>query len=196
MASDVDAVVNELSLSRFVIVGHSMGGNVAFAYASAHPGRIAGLLLADPTDDAQARPAVRRWLARILVKKFPFEALWNRILQGAQPQVKAAVLDDLRDVPRGVLIDVIRANADFDASAALAKYPGPAISIITRMNDVSSALHRVSSRVRAVRVEGTSHWLQMDDPAEFNRLMDEFLIDAGWQERRDQQHPGGGENLS
>jgi len=57
--------------------------------------------------------------------------------------------------------------------------------------DVPSAFHRVSSRVRAVRMEGTSHWLQMDDPAAFNRLMVEFLRDTAWQEQKVQQHPGG-----
>src|SRR5207249_2612614 len=37
MARDVDAVIRRLGISRAVVVGHSMGGGVALAYAAAHP---------------------------------------------------------------------------------------------------------------------------------------------------------------
>jgi pimeloyl-ACP methyl ester carboxylesterase len=189
MASDVEAVANSLSLGPSVLVGHSMGGGVAVAYAAAHPARVAGLLLADPTDDPQARPAIRRWLGRVLIKRFPFEAHWNRILEAAKPDVKASVLDDLRAIPQDVLLDILTATSAFNASAALAKYPGPVLSVLTPFGDVRSALHKVSSRVRAVFVEDTSHWLQMDDPATFNRILNEFLRDIVWQAYNDRQQP-------
>ena len=46
LALDVAAVVDTLKLKRFVLVGHSMGGSAAIAYANAHPDRVAGLVLA------------------------------------------------------------------------------------------------------------------------------------------------------
>src|SRR5690349_942008 len=45
LAQDIAAVVDTLDLSRLVLVGHSMGGSAAAAYAGAHPTRLAGLVL-------------------------------------------------------------------------------------------------------------------------------------------------------
>ena len=42
LARDVAAVVDTLKLKRVVLVGHSMGGSAAIAYANAHPDRVAG----------------------------------------------------------------------------------------------------------------------------------------------------------
>ncbi|HWX65000.1 MAG TPA: alpha/beta fold hydrolase [Rhodanobacter sp.] len=46
-AARVDAFVQTLRLPRFVLVGHSMGGAVAAAYASEHPEHVAELALID-----------------------------------------------------------------------------------------------------------------------------------------------------
>ncbi len=43
----VDQVATRLSLPRFTLIGNSMGGGVAWAYALAHPDRLNGLVLVD-----------------------------------------------------------------------------------------------------------------------------------------------------
>lgn len=43
----VDQLTRNLKADRFVIVGNSMGGGVAWAYALAHPERLRGLVLVD-----------------------------------------------------------------------------------------------------------------------------------------------------
>jgi len=45
VAAAVDAVEKELPESPVVLLGHSMGGQLAVAYAATHPGRIAGLAM-------------------------------------------------------------------------------------------------------------------------------------------------------
>ncbi len=44
---DVAAFVDALELSRFALAGNSMGGNVAWEYALAHPERVDALILVD-----------------------------------------------------------------------------------------------------------------------------------------------------
>jgi esterase len=46
---DVAGLVTHLELDPFVLVGHSMGGRIALAYAAAHHGMVAGLALVDST---------------------------------------------------------------------------------------------------------------------------------------------------
>ena len=45
LASDVTAVLAELKVSRFILVGHSMGAKVAQFVASGHPAGLVGLVL-------------------------------------------------------------------------------------------------------------------------------------------------------
>src|SRR5947209_19641214 len=46
-AADIDAFVDRLGLDRFVLVGMSLGGVNALAWASAHSQRLAGLVIVD-----------------------------------------------------------------------------------------------------------------------------------------------------
>jgi pimeloyl-ACP methyl ester carboxylesterase/DNA-binding winged helix-turn-helix (wHTH) protein len=45
MVADLEAVVEELALDRFVLLGSSQGASVSIAYAHRHPERVAGLIL-------------------------------------------------------------------------------------------------------------------------------------------------------
>src|SRR5215472_6182066 len=59
MALDVIAVTEVLQLSRFVLVGHSMGGRVAMRVAGKHPERLAGLVIVDAGPELDARGVSR-----------------------------------------------------------------------------------------------------------------------------------------
>ncbi|WMB28181.1 alpha/beta hydrolase [Streptococcus didelphis] len=45
LANDIETVLDNLSISSCLIVGHSDGGNVALTYVQTYPDRVAGLLL-------------------------------------------------------------------------------------------------------------------------------------------------------
>jgi pimeloyl-ACP methyl ester carboxylesterase len=47
MATVVDAFVQKLGVTRFALAGNSMGGNVAWHYALAHPDKLDALILVD-----------------------------------------------------------------------------------------------------------------------------------------------------
>ena len=53
-AGDLAAFVDRLGLDRFVLVGTSMGGIIAMAYAVAHPQRLRGLVINDIGPQAEA----------------------------------------------------------------------------------------------------------------------------------------------
>ncbi len=58
MPADLAAFVDGLGLGRFTIVGHSMGGGVAFRYAAEHPDRVERLIIEDSGLPAPDRPPV------------------------------------------------------------------------------------------------------------------------------------------
>ncbi|MGL5839216.1 MAG: alpha/beta fold hydrolase [Sphingorhabdus sp.] len=52
----VDRVARNRGLTRFYLGGNSMGGGIAHAYAVRHPGKLAGLILVDPSGAPDAKP--------------------------------------------------------------------------------------------------------------------------------------------
>jgi pimeloyl-ACP methyl ester carboxylesterase len=176
MTGDVAAVVDTLGLEKFVLVGHSMGGGVALAYAGAHPDRVAGLVLVDPIGDGtQIPPAeAKAYLAG-------FESSYDSTSQGywasiAGPDtaIRTRLLADLQATPREAVVQVLRDVMMFDPDPALARYTGPKLSIITPHNDMPSSLHRLGKGFPHRMVQGTGHWIQLDKPDDLNRLLDEF----------------------
>jgi pimeloyl-ACP methyl ester carboxylesterase len=58
MPNDLAAFADQLGLERFTIVGHSMGGGVAFRYTAEHPERVERLIIEDSALPSPERPPV------------------------------------------------------------------------------------------------------------------------------------------
>lgn len=175
LALDIGAVANALNLSRFVLVGHSLGGAAAAAYAGQQPGRVAGLVLlgtagkADPAQAQQALAALR--------DDYDAETAryWNGLCEGAQPSVRELLDSGRRGIDRTLSLALAAAMFAFDPLPPLRSYPGPQLIIDTPHGDGPSALHEQLPDITRKTVEGTSHWPQLDKPQDFNRLLDDFL---------------------
>ncbi len=57
---DLRAVVEARGLSRFTLIGHSLGGRVSMLYAHRHPELLERLVLVDITPGRPARCRARR----------------------------------------------------------------------------------------------------------------------------------------
>ena len=177
MAEDIAAIVDTLGINRFVLIGHSMGGGVALEYAGAHPNRVAGLVLVDPIGDGKQIPPAE---AKAYLAGFESnydsasQAHWTTVA-GPDSAVRTRLLADLKATPKEAVVQVLRDIMQFDPDPALARYSGPKLSIVTPHNDMPFSLHRLGKGFPHRMVEGTGHWIQLDKPGEFNRILDEFL---------------------
>jgi pimeloyl-ACP methyl ester carboxylesterase len=177
MTGDVAAVADTFGLEKFMLVGHSMGGGVALAYAGAHPDRVAGLVLVDPIGDGKQIPPAE---AKAYLGGFETNydstsrGYWTTVA-GPDSAIQKRLLADLEATPREAVVQVLRDIMQFDPDPALARYTGPKLSIVTPHNDMPSSLHRLGKGFPHRMVEGTGHWIQLDKPEEVNRLLDEFL---------------------
>jgi pimeloyl-ACP methyl ester carboxylesterase len=177
MAGDIAAVVDTLGLQKFVLVGHSMGGGVSLVYAGAHPERVAGLLLLDPIGDGkQIADAEAKPLLTGLDTNYDaaIREYWTSIA-GPNSAVRERLLADLRATPRETVVSAFRDILRFDPDPALARYRGPILSVVTAYNDQSFSLHRLGKGFPHRVVQGTGHWIQLDQPDDVNRMLDEFL---------------------
>jgi pimeloyl-ACP methyl ester carboxylesterase len=177
-AEDVGAVADSLALERFALVGHSMGAGVALAYAGAHPGRVTHLLVADPIGDGTQTPEaeVRPFLEALGSPAYAetIEGYWSSIA-GSDGAVLERLLRDLRDTPRETVVRGLHAVMAFDPKPALARFRGPTLAVITPANDFPYSMHRLGAGLPHRVIPGTGHWLQLERPEEFNRIMERFL---------------------
>jgi pimeloyl-ACP methyl ester carboxylesterase len=175
VAEDLAAVVDSLGLQRFVLVGHSMGNPTALAYTAKHPDRVAGLLLV--AAPGKLPPAQAKKILAGLEADFQksYEGFWSQLLSGATPATLARVKVGKQAMTPDAAMSIIRAVFEYDPLPALTGYAGPKLAVITPHDDQPHDLHNLVPNLPHKVVTGTSHWLQMDKPEEFNRILDEFL---------------------
>jgi pimeloyl-ACP methyl ester carboxylesterase len=177
LAGDIEAVVDNLKLDRFVLVGHSMGGSAAVAYAKAHPERVAGLVLAGTpgkSSPEQYQPIIASMESAAYEKVM--DQYMEQLLHDSKPEVNAAVMKDFRTMSKESSLAIVKSLFQFDPLPVLKMYNGPVLIITTsrekkQPNALPSQLPDIDHQV----IDGTSHWIQMDKPEEFNRILDEFL---------------------
>jgi pimeloyl-ACP methyl ester carboxylesterase len=178
VAADIDAVANQLGLDRFVLVGHSFGGGAVATYAGAHPERVAGLFLVDPIGDQRsARTQVDILVQMLQSPAYQSAAMmyYEAILVNATPDVRGQVLAALGQTSQEALVKAFASIVEFDPAATLQPYSGPMFNIISDLNEFPTSLHNIIPNLPTERIVGTSHWLHMDRPEEFNSHLDGFL---------------------
>jgi pimeloyl-ACP methyl ester carboxylesterase len=100
---DLAAFVDQLELPRFVLVGTSMGGIIAMAYAAARAERLRGLVVNDIGPDPE--PGSQRITGLVGSRPEDFESLDEAMAYRRQvsPIVAGRSLEDQRELGLGVL---------------------------------------------------------------------------------------------
>lgn len=102
-AGDLAALVEQLELPPFVLVGTSMGGIIAMTYAAGHAGRLRGLVINDIGPDPE--PGSRRITGLVGSRPEDFASLDEAMAyrREASPIVAGRSLEDQRELALGVL---------------------------------------------------------------------------------------------
>ena len=100
---DLAAVVDKLGLSRFTLIGTSMGGIIAMAYAGAHPDRLTHLVINDIGPDVEV--GSQRITQMVGSRPDEFGTLDDAMAYRRQmsPIVAGRTLDDQHELALGVL---------------------------------------------------------------------------------------------
>lgn len=116
-AEDVLALINRLGLEKVILLGHSMGGYAALAFAHAYPHRLAGLglICSQAEEDNPEKRQARLVSARKVLKK-GIQQVTNGM---AEKLTKSA---ELQPVIRGIM-DKTRAETANASLKAMAERP-------------------------------------------------------------------------
>jgi pimeloyl-ACP methyl ester carboxylesterase len=178
---DVVALVEQLGLGELVLIGHSMGGDVIVEAALRLGDHVAGLVWVDTYStlgEPQTDDEVEAFLA-------PFRedfvtaahALVGRLFRpDADAELVEWVAADMSAAPPEIAIDALQhaVGNDRGVLAGLGQLRAPVVAINpdARPTDIQ-ALRRHG--VKTVLVSGVGHFLMMEDPDRFNRLLGEVI---------------------
>lgn len=178
LGEDLGRVADALGVSRFVLVVHDFAGTLATAYASRHPLRVAGILFVDAYSgridrtpavlaaEEQAFAADRR-AATVALRYGP---LLEGALSGTRQRVQAALDATSRESLLAAAMTVLQS----DSVAELSRYKGPRRALAASQ----LVLKGIQANVEGLpyrKVQGTSHWLMLDQPGEVDAELDELL---------------------
>jgi pimeloyl-ACP methyl ester carboxylesterase len=198
--ADMVAVLDELDVERAHVVGHDWGAGLAWALAAHVPARVERLVVMSVGHpNALHPPSIEQWEKGWYSLLFQFPGVAEELIQRDDWKLFREMLRENGDVDR-YLFDLARPGA---LTAALNWYranarpdqvlertrPFPAIraptmglwssgdNYLIEENMVASAEH-VTGPWRYERIEGASHWLQLDAPERVNELLLEFLAEG------------------
>jgi len=176
---DVLQVADSLGLSRFVLAGHSFGATVALAAAVREPKRVLALALVDPAGAFDQVPVstLEAFIDTVLQDSDGafVRAAYEANLERATPETRATVLASLAATGRDTLGAAYTAMFATDARGLLLRYPGPVRLIVDARNDSPMSLHAQLPDLDIVTIEGSSHWLMLDQPEQFALALKEFV---------------------
>jgi pimeloyl-ACP methyl ester carboxylesterase len=189
-ARDVAALLDHLEIASIVLVGLSMGGQIAMEIYRLFPDRVRGLVLADTSpraetpDGKKARRDLADRLFREGMSAYADEVLPLMITPDnirAMPDVAGHVLGMMRSTAPEGAAAALRARAERpDYVEMLAGMTVPALIVVGRddaftpIGDAELMHERIPGATLAV-VEGAGHMPNLECPSAFNAALEAFF---------------------
>jgi len=185
LADDVRAVADELKLQRIILVGHSMGGPVALEAARLLHGRALGAIAVDTLHDAGQAMTLQmvQPIADKLKADFPGTMgsfMGSMFGKNADPAVRQWVETKARAANPAVAVALLLdfANLDFKKLFAGAGVPIRGIDAKPPYAPpINFEGNRKYADFDAVALDDVGHFIQLERPAEFNRLLAKFAAE-------------------
>jgi len=170
-------------LVKVVLCGHSMGGAVAQAFAMAHPGRLAGLVLVGTGARLRVLPRILELLERDYPEGVRFISRLA-VSPGALETLVESLIRQTLNTPQPVLLGDFRACDAFDVMARLGEIRTPTLVIcgtddqLTPPKYAQFLQHHIAG-ARLELIRGAGHYVQLERSDETNAALREFLAGLG-----------------
>lgn len=177
VASALAAVPNQ----QLILVGHSMGGNVAVEATPLLGGRVIGIIGVDTFKSIGTPPPSKAQVDAIMK---PFEADFightreivdkHFFAPNADAQLKGKIAYDMSLTPPRVGIPSMRAVMEYDFTPALKQVTVPIVAINSDLGEPVNEvrIRKVLPKFRQVVLAGDGHFLMMEDPRRFNPALE------------------------
>ena len=183
---DAKAVVDELGLDRVILVGHSMGGLVAVETARLISTRLAGLVSTKlaglvPVDillDVEELMKPEEVAAYLKPFRADFKAAAENFIRdymfvpSSDPVLIERIVTQVQASQPEMAVAALEAAWKYDARAGLREIKAPITAInAEKFLTNREANRRYAPQFDAVIMTGVGHYLMLEDPARFTKLL-------------------------
>lgn len=198
--ADLEALVSQLGLQRFDLLGHSMGGINAIAYAARHPGRVRRLVIEDAGpgafDASEGATRIRKELAATPITF----ASWDEaaaFMRALRPTVsEEARQQRLQNMLKPAPAGGVTWRYDHAGIAATRLHPDPARAVNLAADvealhcdtlvlrggrsdylqpAMAERMRALNPRIATVEIPDAGHYIHDDQPALFAEAVTAFL---------------------
>jgi pimeloyl-ACP methyl ester carboxylesterase len=179
-------LLEALKIETAALVGLSMGGYVALAFANRFPGRLWALVLADTRaaadglESRQGRAAALGAIAEKGVGAYLRQSLPRLVGPVASPEFLARLnlLAEKRELTLTTAIEALRDRPD--RRGELARIPCPTLVLVGTQDQVSppNEMREIAAAIpgaRYIEIGGASHLSNIEAPGDFNHAVVDFL---------------------
>jgi pimeloyl-ACP methyl ester carboxylesterase len=186
-ADDVAFVCDYLRLAKAAVIGHSMGGIVAFDLASRYPKLLSALVMLDSgvVLPPAARAAAPKLLAGLsgpdyqrVMREFVATVFF---LPTDDVDRKERILSAMASAPQHVAVSAYTALSEYDAAKA-PRVTAPSLYIRADEPSPRSDMTRLRELLPALafgQTVGSGHFCQLEVPDQVNAMIDRFLAIIG-----------------
>lgn len=186
-ADDVAWSCAQFGWTRPVVVGHSMGGNVAWELASRRPDLPAAIVM---LDSAIARPAASRAALPQVVARLRGpdpgavvrEVTAHNLLLPTDDAARAArILDAMAATAPHVMAAAYEGLGAFDPAAGAGRIVAPSLYVYSNAPALLSERERMRELLPALalgQTVGSGHFCPLEVPEQVNAMLDRFLAVA------------------
>jgi pimeloyl-ACP methyl ester carboxylesterase len=181
---DVVAVINKLGLSEVVLVGHSMGGPVMLEAARHLPNRILGLIGVDTLQDLEEAYTKEQFDEFVVPFRSDFVETTKNFVRSmfvpdSDPALVERIVADMSSAPPEIGKSAFEGNFDYWAND-IVRVVTETIAPITCINSDKfpsdpEGNRKLNPSYRLKIMDGVGHFVMLEDPETFNRLLEETV---------------------
>lgn len=186
-AKDVSSVVRKLELNSIILVGHSMGALVSIAVADELSDELKGVVIVDEITNVEEKYSQEEmaYVSAVLadnfetgIQNFVREAMF---LPNSDANLVDRVASSIASADPEVVIGSLGDGGyyDFfnnDMMKLLTRIEVPIAFVNSDIQPTASDVNRQHlPSLKMHTMPGVGHFVMMEDPVEFNRILDEFI---------------------
>ena len=190
-ARAIDAVLRDAKVERAVLVGHSMGGTVAFTFVRLFPAKSKGLVLVDayvpqtPKDEAERAKAKARMEPFLASFRAPgYRETAGKMVEGmfsanTTPAMREEIRTKMAKAPQHVMASAMEGMFAAEGPKPGETFKLPVMVIVAASPARAAEEAQLRAEFPGLRKfdawDGAGHFLMMESPGRFNQELTEFL---------------------